>query len=142
MSVLLIDFKYLYGRDGDPVVKELTVADPRVDRVSSYKWKCPYALKELPKFIRRLNTAVDHRCKWNDGDIPYTDLKRVLQIETSSATATYCIGSYKAHFIRSITNCQVTDVSQVECSTLIRMLCTFTFHNGFNHFCHIALVSV
>jgi hypothetical protein len=134
MSVLLVDFKFLHGRDGELVVKKLTVANPRVNLVTTYGFKPPYALKELSKFITNLNKNVGHNCKWNNGTIPYSELKRVLQLETSSATELYCIGSYKTDFIKSITNCTVTDISQVECSTLIRMLCTFTCHYRFNIF--------
>jgi hypothetical protein len=102
MALLLIDFKYLYGRDGDLVVKELTVVDPHIDRVSSFKFKSPYALHELPSFVRRLNTGINNSCNWNDGDLPYSELKRVLRTETMSASALYCLGSHKAEFIKKV----------------------------------------
>jgi hypothetical protein len=137
MALLLIDFKYLYGRNNSLVVKELAVVDPHNDRVSLFKFKSPYALHELPSFVRRLNTGINNGCNWNDGDIPHSEFESVLRTETMSASILYCLGSHKAELIKRITNCRVVDVSRVECSGLIRILCTFTCHNRFNYCCYV-----
>ena len=42
MSFLLIDFKYLEGRDGDIVVKEVAAVAFHSNRVWSYVFKGPY----------------------------------------------------------------------------------------------------
>jgi len=39
MSLLVIDFTFLEGRDGELVVKELVVVDSHSNRVSSYVFK-------------------------------------------------------------------------------------------------------
>jgi hypothetical protein len=42
MSLLVIDFILLEGRDGELVVKEKAVVDSHSNRVSSYVFKRPY----------------------------------------------------------------------------------------------------
>jgi len=41
MSLLVIDFTYLVGRDGDVVVKELAAVDFHSNRVASYLFNRP-----------------------------------------------------------------------------------------------------
>ena len=43
MSLLVIDFAYLEGKDGELVVKELATVDSHNDWVSSYVFKRPYS---------------------------------------------------------------------------------------------------
>jgi hypothetical protein len=83
MALLVIDFSYLEGRDGEFVVKELSVADCHSNRVASYVFKKPYTWDEVPPFNDRLNNAIDHGCNWNDGDILYSELETLLHPEIS-----------------------------------------------------------
>jgi rRNA maturation protein Rpf1 len=78
MAVLVIDFTYLEGRDGELVVKELATADSQSNRVSSYAFKRPYAWEEVPMFNARINQAMDHGCNWDDGNILYSELENIL----------------------------------------------------------------
>jgi hypothetical protein len=55
MALLVIDFNYLDGQDGEIVVKELAVVNSHSNRVSSYMFKSPYAWKDVPQFIARMN---------------------------------------------------------------------------------------
>jgi len=48
MSLLVIDFTFLEGRDGELVVKELAVVDSHSNRVSSYVFKRPYSWEDVP----------------------------------------------------------------------------------------------
>jgi hypothetical protein len=48
MSLVVIDFTFLEGRDNEIVVKELTVAHSRSNKVSSYVFKKPYCWDQLP----------------------------------------------------------------------------------------------
>jgi len=50
MSLLVIDFKYLEGRDGDIVVKELVAVDFQSTKVVLCVFKKPYGCEELPMF--------------------------------------------------------------------------------------------
>jgi len=43
MSLLVIDFTYLEGKDGELMVKELPAVDSYSSRVSSYVFKRPYS---------------------------------------------------------------------------------------------------
>jgi len=74
MSLLVIEFIYLEGRDGDIVGKELTAVDFQSNRVSSYVFNIPYGWEKVPKFNARINEAIDHGCNWNDGDELYSEL--------------------------------------------------------------------
>ena len=58
MSLLVIDFTYLEGKDGELVVKELATVDSHNDRVSSYVFKRPYSWEDLSMFNVRLNEAL------------------------------------------------------------------------------------
>ena len=87
MSLLVIDFTYLEGKDGELVVKELVTVDSH-NGVSSYVFKRPYSWEDLSLFNVRLNEAIDHGCNWNDGFVPYSDLENV-HCEASSAVAIF-----------------------------------------------------
>lgn len=134
MSLLVIDFTYLDGRDGDIVVKELATVDYSRNRVSSYIFKRPYGWEAVSMFNARMNEAVDHGCNWNDGDIPYSELETVLHREASSAVAIYCYGPQKTKFISEIIQRTVIDITQLGCPDLEDMSlpgisCTFACHN-------------
>ena len=55
MSLLVTDFTYLEGKDGDIVVKELAAVDFLSNRLGSYLLKRPYCCEELPMFNVRIN---------------------------------------------------------------------------------------
>ena len=50
MSLLVIDFTYLEGKNGELVVKVLAAVDSFSNRVSSYVFKRPYSWEELSLF--------------------------------------------------------------------------------------------
>jgi len=68
MSLLVIDFTFLEGRDGEIVVKELATVDSHSNRASLYVFKSPYSWEEVPSFNAQINQAVNHGCNWNDGE--------------------------------------------------------------------------
>jgi len=72
MSLLVIDFTYLEGKDGELVVKELAAVDSHSNRVSCVQETLSW--DEL-SFISRTNEAIDHWCNWNDGYVPYSELE-------------------------------------------------------------------
>jgi len=110
MSLLVIDFTYLEGKDGEFLVKELATVDSHNNSVSSYVFKRPYSWEDLSMFIVRLNEAIDHGCNWNNGFVPYSDLENIVHSEASSAVAIYCFGALKAEFISSHINRMVIDI--------------------------------
>jgi hypothetical protein len=87
MSLLVTDFTYLDRRDGELVVKELAAVDSHSKRVSSCVFKRPYYWEEVPMFNARMNQPIEHRCNWNDGDVPYSELETVLHHDVKSAVA-------------------------------------------------------
>ena len=48
MSLIVTDFTFLEGLEGEIVVKELAVVDSSNNRVSSYVFKGPYGWEEIP----------------------------------------------------------------------------------------------
>jgi len=80
MSLIVIDFTFLEGRDNEIVVKELAVTNSHINRVSSYVFKRPYAWEEVPMFNARMNQAIGHGCNWNDGYVPYSELDESRQV--------------------------------------------------------------
>lgn len=140
MSLLVIDFTFLEGRDGELVVKELAAVDSHSNRVSSYVFKRPYIWEEVPAFNARMNQAIDHGCNWDDGDILYSELETVLHREASSAVAIYCFGPQKTQFISGLMNRTVIDITQLGCPPLTDISlpgisCMFACHNKSRHVC-------
>ena len=140
MSLLVIDFTYLDGRDGDIVVKELAAVDYHRNRVSSYIFKKPYGWEAVSMFSAQMNEAVDHGCNWNDGDLSYSELETVLLREAASAVAIYCYGRQKTNFISELIQRTVIDITQLGCPDLEDMRlpsisCTFACHNKSKNVC-------
>jgi len=140
MSLLVIDFTYLEGRDGDIVVKELSVVDFHSNSVASYLFKRPYGWEEVPLFNAHISEAIDHGCNWNGGDVLYSGLETVVHRESSSAVAIYCFGPQKTQFISGLIEHNIIDITQLGCPPLTdislpAISCTFTCHNKSKHFC-------
>jgi rRNA maturation protein Rpf1 len=62
MSLLVIKFTYLKGRDIELVVSELAAVDSHSNRDSSYVFKRPYGWEVVPMFNVRINQAIDRGC--------------------------------------------------------------------------------
>jgi hypothetical protein len=140
MSLLVIDFTCLDGRDGELLVKELTAVDSHSNAVSSYVFQRLYGWEEAPMFNARINQAIDGRRNWNDGDIPYSELETVLHRDVSSAVAIYCFGPQKMTFICSLIDRIFIHITQLGCPQhpdmcLPTISCTFACHNKSKHVC-------
>jgi hypothetical protein len=106
MSLLVIDFTFLDGRDDDIVVKELAAVVFQRHRFSSYIFKKPYDWEAVSMFTAQLNEAV----------------------------AIYCYGPQKTKFISEIIQCTLIDMGQLGCpdlkdTRLPAIGCTFACHN-------------
>ena len=139
MSLLVIDFTYLEGKDGELVVKWLAALKSHSNKISSYVFKIPYSWEELSLFNVRMNEAIVHGCNWNYVYVPYSDLEAVLHREVSSAVAIYCFGPVKTEFISSLTNRTVIYITQQGCpsiadTNLSAISCTFACHKS-KHVC-------
>ena len=140
MPLLVIDFTFLEGRDGELVIKELVVVDSHSKRVSSYVFKGPYSWEDVPGLNARINQAIDHGCNWNDGDVLYSELETVLHREESSAVAIYSFGPQKTQLISGLMDRTIIDITQLGCPPLADISlqgisCTFACHNKFRHVC-------
>jgi len=138
MSLLVVDFTYLEGRDGELLVKELATVDSHRNRVSSYIFKKPYGWEKVPVFNARIIEAIDHGFNWNDDDVLYSELETVLQREASSAVAIYCFGPLKTQFISGLLERTLIDIKQLGCPelsdiSLASISCTFTYHYKSKH---------
>jgi hypothetical protein len=103
-------------------------------------FKKPCSREEVSGFNAWNNCAIDHRCNWNDGDILYSELEVLLQRESSSAIAVYCVGRLKLAIISNLIKRTVTDVTQLGYPQLAELpfpavSCTFACHNKSRYFC-------
>ena len=128
MSLIVTDFTFLEGRDGDIVVKELAVVDSSNNRVSSCVFKRPYGWEEIPSFNARTNQAIDHGCNWNDGDGLYSELETVLHRGASSAVAIYCFVPQKIQFIRNFIEHTVIDITPLGCCPIADVSYRYQLH--------------
>jgi len=143
MSLIVIDFTFLEGRDNEIMVKELAVADSHINRVSSCVLKRPYGWEEVPMFNARKNQAIDDGCNWND-DVPYSELETVLHREVSSAVAIYYFGPQNTNFISGLIDRTFIDIAQLGCPELAdisvpAITCTFACHKS-KHVCALRTV--
>ena len=58
-------------------------------------------------FNARMNQAIGHGCKWNDGDVPYSELETVLHREVSSAVAIYFLDLRKQTILEVLSTGQL-----------------------------------
>jgi len=107
MSLLVIEFTFLEGRDCEIVVKEMATVDSHSNMVSSYVSKSPYSWEKVPSFNAQINQAVNHGCNWNYGDIPYSEIETVLHREASLAIAIYCFGPQNTQLISGLLDLQL-----------------------------------
>jgi len=107
MFLLVIDFTYLEGRNGDIVVDFQSI------RVSSHVFKRPYGCDEIPIFKARINEAIDHGCNWNDSHVLYSELDTVVNREASSGVAIYCVRPQKTQYISGNIVRTVIDITQL-----------------------------
>jgi len=134
MFLLVIDFTYLEGRNGDIVVDFQSI------RVSSHVFKRPYGCDEIPIFKARINEAIDHGCNWNDSHVLYSELDTVVNREASSGVAIYCVRPQKTQYISGNIVRTVIDITQLGCPPLTDIIlpaisCTFACHNKFKYIC-------
>jgi len=139
MSLIVIEFAFLEGRDGELVVKEISVVDSHSNRVSSCVCKRPYSWEELPALSARINQAIDKGCNWIDGNVLYSERKTMLHREASSAVAIYCFGPLNTQYICGLMYRTVIDITQLGCPPLAHICLqgigsTFACHK-FIHVC-------
>jgi hypothetical protein len=82
--MLIIDFDYLKGKDGEIVVKELAIAGIVREQVNinqSYMFLPPYPVTDLSEEIRCENNGLiqqSHSIPWDYGHIEYSKLPEIL----------------------------------------------------------------
>jgi hypothetical protein len=106
MTLLVIDFTYLEGRNGDIVVKELAAVDFHSSRVSSCVFKRLYGWEEIRVIDASMNEAIGHGCNWNN-DVLYSELETVVNREASSAVTIYCFGHHKHNLSAALLSVQI-----------------------------------
>ena len=104
------------------VVKELAVVE--IDELNdsktmqSYFFQPPFSDLILPRHINRANNWVVqnmHGIMWNDGHIPYNQLRSILMSATSSGAQVFTKGSEKSAFLEYLLGCKVIDLDSEGC---------------------------
>src|SRR5688572_29029286 len=109
MPYCIIDIECLRGRNGDLIIKEMAIVNPYTRQVQSFLFRAPYSWKCLPAKVKGCNrwlTDCLHGLRWDDGYIPYHELKGILSQATKNCVI-YAKGVEKVKLLAGILNGEV-----------------------------------
>jgi len=89
---IVIDFEFLRGRQGEIVVKELSVAAKNM--MDAFRSKSPYSITSHGSVGKSLN--------WEDGHIAYHDLYMVVSEAVAGFSHLYSYGVTKSKFFTGL----------------------------------------
>lgn len=116
-SFCIVDFNFYRGFSGDLIVKELAVTDPRQSLAQLWVFKPPYLESDLGYMRKFKNNSELHQTvlyDWNQGDVVYTELERILRAATINSIQVITCGREKARFISDIIQYPVLDMEPVQ----------------------------
>ena len=102
---VLIDFEFLRGRQGEIVVKELSVAANKM--IDSFRFKSPYSMTSHGSDENGLN--------WEDGHLAYHDLYTVLSEAVAGFAHLYCYGITKCKFLTELLGRPILNLQDFNC---------------------------
>jgi len=127
------------------IVKELTIVNVQTGAVSWFLFKPPCAAKDTVAATLKENiwlTNNFHGISWEEGDVPYAQLRSILTEQIDPGSRVYVKGEEKANFIQKLTSANVVDLQTLGCPSLRRpnfWLLTPQYtcprHNGTNFVC-------
>lgn len=99
----VVEFQAFRGEHNEYVLKEFTAVDLTTDRFVLVLFAPPYDSARLPSNIQKSNEWLVkhyHRLRWNDGNVPYKDMVRIVAQICSEFSVIYTKGLEKTNFIR------------------------------------------
>lgn len=107
---LVVDFACLRGARNEIVVKELAIAG--YDILQAYHFKSPYTLTQRVVDASASNKTGMH---WDDGYLPYSQLKTVLEEITAGYAHLYAYGDDKCEFLSDLINRPFLNLADFRC---------------------------
>ena len=131
---LIVDYEALIGARNELVVKEVAVASSST--LNTFHFTSPYSTNNK---VNELNNLNKNGINWNDGYIPYSSLKSILEEATAGYTHLYAYGQDKCSFLSDLTNRTFINLEEFNCPTPTElkhaMSCTFPCHKFGNVHC-------
>jgi hypothetical protein len=112
-SFCVVEFNYYHGVDSKFVVKELALRAPQTAQQQLWTFRAPGSendLSPMTKFKNLKLKETDVQFEWMDGDLPQSDLFKVLSNTTKKFSHVIVHGLKKAHFISNLLKRQVLDM--------------------------------
>ena len=107
---LIVDYEALVGTRNELVIKELAVASSNA--INAFHFTSPYSTSNK---VNELNKLSKNGLNWNDGYIPYTSLKLILEEATAGYTHLYAYERDKCCFISEVTNRAFINLEEFNC---------------------------
>jgi hypothetical protein len=129
----VVEFNFYRGVSDALIVKELSISKPEQDQIQSWVFKAPYVWHNLPRRNQKLNAGLRHQgiqFSWEEGDIPYSELSKIINKNTKGYEYIITDGYVKADFVsgiigRRVLNLKLSKIIGVPRFTMNAKQCTF-----------------
>ena len=111
-------FEHGDGDQQDLVLKELALVNLELETSQSWIFLPPYPFEELTlalKFGNEYISRHSYGLRWDDGDVPYMDLKKVLTTYTEGSGTLYTFGKARQKFLEEILQRTVINLQELRC---------------------------
>lgn len=112
----VVEFQAFRGVNNVYLIKEFVAVDITTRRYVIVLFAPPYDRLHLHPKIQKINTWIEnhhHRIRWNDGNVPYKDLVRIVSQTCSDFSTVYTKGSEKTTFLRQYHG-EVIDLDNIQ----------------------------
>lgn len=121
MKSAVVDFQCFYNDANEFIIKELAIVDTFDFRRQQWFFKQPHNLSLLSNQKRKLAswlTTSLHGMQWEDGEVEYAEVNRILERYTERFTLLFCKGLEKARYLCKVLKREVIDLERLGCPSL------------------------
>ena len=141
----VIHFSGFVGDNDSIIVKELSIVHPDIDSTQTWLFKPPYPLSKLSKAAFYNNLELTQHIfgfNWDDGDVEYKDLKRILSTYLVNTSCIYTFGTARQIFVQDIIQKTVFNLEDLQCPKYDGLAfpsrtCAFPLHRYANYRCSL-----
>lgn len=104
--------------DDDLIIKEVAVVNPDLDTLQSWILQPPFDFSDLPLTLQLDNDYLSTHIfglQWTDGDVPYSELQRLLTTYTKHYGILYTHGRRRQQFLQRILGRSVVNLEDLHC---------------------------
>lgn len=126
MSSAIIEFEGFQLHPHSFIVKELSFYAIDDGRHNRWTFLPPSSWKKLSSKKRQSYAWVTRNChlmKWKSGNLPYSQLRRILLSLFASFTTIYTKGPEKAKFLKKLSGREILDLNQLGCPKMKDLGC-------------------